>query len=152
MYCLFLINLLQIFLPLQKNCADCFSCTRIVRAALAAHKKPINRQLKQPVLLTIFIMTTSKNLWLPALEIFLLEVAVFMALWLINPFWAGFLTIIIVTIGIPILLIALIAEWLERTRISRLYFVAMLMSILVPPLVAVVYNFLSGNGWNFLKF
>jgi len=94
----------------------------------------------------------SKNIWIPALEIFLLEVVIFMALWLLLPFWASLLTFIIPMIGLPILLISLIAEWLERTRISRLYFVVIFISILVPPLVALVYGFLSGNEWNFLNF
>jgi len=75
-----------------------------------------------------------------------------MVLWLVNPFWASLLTIIIPAIGIPILLISLIAEWLERTRISRLYFIVMLLCIIVPPLVAFVYSSLSGNEWNFLDF
>lgn len=94
----------------------------------------------------------SKSIWIPAIEIFLIEVVVFMALWLFLPFWASLLTFIIPMIGLPILLISLIAEWLERTRISRLYFVVMFISILVPPLVAVVYSLLSGNEWNFLNF
>ena len=90
--------------------------------------------------------------WITAIEVFLVEVAIFMGLWLLSPFWASLLTFIIPMIGLPILLIALIAEWLERTRISRMYFVVMLISILVPPLVALIYNLLSGNEWNFLNF
>ena len=93
-----------------------------------------------------------KKIWISAVEIFLVEVVVFMALWLIIPFWASLLTFIIPMIGLPILLIALIAEWLERTRISRMYFVIMLISIIVPPLVALTYSLLSGNEWNFLYF
>lgn len=94
----------------------------------------------------------SKSMWIPAIEIFLIEVVVFMALWLFLPFWASLLTFIIPMIGLPILLISLIAEWLERTRISRLYFVFLFISVLVPPLVAFVYGLLSGNEWNFLNF
>ncbi len=90
--------------------------------------------------------------WIPALEIFLVEVVIFMALWLLAPFWASMFTFIIPMIGIPILLIALIAELLERTRISRMYFAVMLISILVPPLVAIIYSLLSGNEWNFMNF
>jgi len=94
----------------------------------------------------------SKSIWITAIEIFLIEVAVFMVLWLVLPFWASLFTFIIPMIGVPILLIALIAELLERTRISRLYFVVMLMSIIVPPLVAFIYSSLSGNEWNFVNF
>jgi len=90
--------------------------------------------------------------WITALEVFLVEVVVFMVLWLFAPFWASMFTFIIPMIGVPILLIAWIAELLERTRISRMYFVVMLISILVPPLVAVVYSLLSGNEWNFINF
>lgn len=90
--------------------------------------------------------------WISVLEIFLAEVVIFMALWLILPFWASLFTFIIPMIGVPILLIAWIAELLERTRISRMYFAVMLISILVPPLVAVVYSLLSGNEWNFMNF
>jgi len=90
--------------------------------------------------------------WIPVLEIFLVEVVIFMTLWLLAPFWAGLFTFIIPLIAIPILLIALIAELLERSKISRIYFVMMLISIIVPPLVAVVYSWLSGNEWNFMNF
>jgi len=94
----------------------------------------------------------SKNIWITAIEILLVQVVVFMILWIFLPFWASLLTFIIPMIGVPILLIALIAELLERTRISRLYFVVMFVTILVPPAVAFIYNFLSGNDWNFLNF
>jgi len=90
--------------------------------------------------------------WIPVLEIFLVEVVIFMALWLLAPFWASLFTFIIPLIAIPILLIALIAELLERSKISRIYFVVMLISIIVPPLVAVVYSLLSENEWNFINF
>lgn len=92
------------------------------------------------------------KVWITALEVFLVEVVVFMVLWLFAPFWASMFTFIIPMIGVPILLIAWIAELLERTRISRMYFVVMLISILVPPLVAVVYSLLSGDEWNFINF
>jgi len=94
----------------------------------------------------------SKNIWVAAIEILLVQVVVFMVLWILIPFWASLLTFIIPMIGIPILLIALIAELLERTRISRLYFVVMFITILAPPTVAFIYSFLSGNDWNFLNF
>ncbi len=90
--------------------------------------------------------------WITILEIFLVEVAIFMVLWLLAPFWASILTFIIPMIGVPILLISLIAELLERTRISRMYFAVMIISILIPPLVAIVYGWLSGNEWNFMNF
>lgn len=90
--------------------------------------------------------------WITVLEIFLVAVVIFMGLWLLAPFWASLFTFIIPMIGVPILLIALIAELLERTRISRMYFVVMVISIIVPPLVAVVYGWLSGNAWNFMNF
>ncbi|HNL40438.1 MAG TPA: hypothetical protein PKH43_14905, partial [Saprospiraceae bacterium] len=62
------------------------------------------------------------NIRLSILEIFLLETVAWLALWLFNDYLATLLTMILTAIVFAVLLIALIAEWIERSKVPRLYF------------------------------
>lgn len=79
---------------------------------------------------------------LSLLEIFLLEVAVWLALWLMNDYLATLLTIILTAIVFAVLLIALLAEAIERSKVPRTYFHIMALSVLAPLAAALLYRLL----------
>jgi len=93
-------------------------------------------------------MAKKGNIWIPALEIFLIEIIIFLGLWLWNELVAKVFTLIIPIVCGAILLIAVISELLERTKISRLYFIGMLISTLTPLLVAFFYLWLNGKPFS----
>ena len=64
------------------------------------------------------------------LEIFLIEFALFLGLWLVYDYLAALLTAIFVPICTFILLIAWIAEYIEPSRVPASYFKLMGISIL----------------------
>ncbi len=73
---------------------------------------------------------------------FLSECVFLIGIWLWNDYIATILTFLISGICLAILLISLIAELLERSNISRLYFQLMLLTILTPIIVAACYIWL----------
>ena len=73
---------------------------------------------------------------------FLSEFVFLIGIWLWNDYIATILTFLISGICLAILLISLIAELLERSNISRLYFQLMLLTMLTPIIVAVCYIWL----------
>ena len=78
-------------------------------------------------------------------EIALVELIVFFLLWLWNGFLALYLTIALTSICFFILLIALIAEQLETSKVKRIYFYSMAISIIVPWVSALIIMALNLN-------
>lgn len=84
-------------------------------------------------------------------EIFLLEVAVWLAVWLLNDYMAALLTLIVAAIVSAVLVIALLAEAIERSKVPRWYFWVMGLSILAPIISALLYAVLFGGRFEFLE-
>ncbi len=83
------------------------------------------------------------------LEIFLLEMAVWLALWLMNNYLATLLTLIITAIVFAVLVIALIAELIDRSKVPRKYFWVMGVSVIAPILSALIYLLIFGGKIDF---
>ncbi|MDO8365880.1 MAG: hypothetical protein Q7T20_03715 [Saprospiraceae bacterium] len=90
------------------------------------------------------------NIRLSLFEIFLLQTIGWLGLWLISDFLAALLTIIIGAIVSAVLIIALISEIIERSKVPRKYFQVMGLSILSLALAAVIYVTLLGGQMDFL--
>lgn len=91
------------------------------------------------------------NIRLSLLEIFLLEVVVWLGLWLSNDYLATLLTLILVAIVLAVLLIALMAEAIERSKVPRRYFYVMALSVIAPMVAAALYMFIFGGRLEFLE-
>lgn len=91
------------------------------------------------------------NIRLSLSEIFLLEVVVWLGLWLLNDYLATLLTLITGAIVLAVLLFALIAEAIERSKVPRRYFYVMALSILAPLVAAGLYLALFGGELGFLQ-
>lgn len=82
------------------------------------------------------------------LEISLLELVVFLLLWVIDEYTASLLCVIIPVICFGVLVVALIAEWIEPSKVPRLFFTTLAVSIVVPILTFVIYFLVFGSlGW-----
>ena len=91
------------------------------------------------------------NIRLTLLEIFLIEMVVWLGLWLSNDYLATLLTLTIGAIVLSVLLIALAAEAIEPTKVPRRYFWIMAVSILAPVLAAGLYVLLFGGKLGFVE-
>ena len=72
-------------------------------------------------------------------EIFLIQFLVYLVLWLWDDYIASLLSIIMIFITAAILIVALIAELIEKSKVPRSYFIFMLGSILIPVLVGLIF-------------
>lgn len=90
------------------------------------------------------------NIRLSLSEIFLLEVIAWLGLWLLNDYLATLLTLILGAIVSAVLVIALIAEAIERSKVPRRYFYIMLLSIAAPVCAAGLYLLIFGGELGFL--
>ena len=81
-------------------------------------------------------------------EIFLAQCVLYMLLWLIDEYTATLVTSVLVPILGGILIIALIAELVDRSKISNRYFYIMLLSIAAPILVAAGYGLIIGFNYD----
>ncbi len=78
------------------------------------------------------------------LEILLGEVIFYLLLWLWDDYLAVLISLVFGVISLLILVVALIAEWIERSGVPRWYYRLMVASIFAPLLAAVIYLFISG--------
>ena len=88
---------------------------------------------------------------LSLLEIFLLETAAWLALWLISDYVATLLTLIVGAIVSAVLVVALMAEWVERSKVPRWYFQVMALSIGANATAAGLYVSIFDGELGFLK-
>ena len=69
-------------------------------------------------------------------EIIIAETIIYVLLWLTNGYLATLLSVVFAGIFLFILLISLLAEWIERSGVPRSYYGFMVVSILSPLLTA----------------
>lgn len=63
-------------------------------------------------------------------EILLFQVIIWLGLWVFNDYLATLLTLSIGAMVFAVLIIAMISEWIEPTKVPRRYFYVMGMSLL----------------------
>jgi len=79
-------------------------------------------------------------------EICLFQVILYSLMWLSNSYFATLITAITVPIFFAILLISLIAELIDRSKVPKSYFKFLVLSILIPLLVAAFF-FRANDGF-----
>ena len=81
-------------------------------------------------------------------EIFLIEMVFYLLCWLWNDYLASMISLIFGVLFLAILLISLVVEVIERSRVPRWYFYFMLLSVLAPLLSTVIYlSITKGVDW-----
>ena len=83
-------------------------------------------------------------------EIFLFETVVWLGLWLLSDYVATLLTFTVGAIVLAILIIALLSEAVERSKVPRRYFSIMALSLLAIVVAAGLYVTIFGGRLSFL--
>ena len=83
-------------------------------------------------------------------EILLIEGILFLFLWSTNQYLATLLTFIMVPIFFSIFLISWIAERIEKSKISREYFVLMIGLSILPALLFIMFHLINEGGYGWL--
>ncbi len=92
-----------------------------------------------------------KGIRLSVLEIFLLELVIWLVLWLINDYLAALLTVILAAIVCCVWVFSLLSEWIERSNVPRKYFWVMGVSVAAPLVAALMYWLIFGGRLHFLE-
>lgn len=85
------------------------------------------------------------------LEIFLFEVVIWLGLWLLTDYVATLLTLAVGAIVLAVLVIAMLAELVERSKVPRRYFSIMALSLLAIIVAAGIYMTIFGGRLAFLE-
>jgi hypothetical protein len=91
------------------------------------------------------------NIRFSLLEIFVAELLAWLLLWLCSDYLATLLTFIVTSIVCAVLLFSLVAEALERSKVPRMYFQVMAVSILAPMLSALFYYLVFGGQMEWVE-
>lgn len=70
------------------------------------------------------------------LEVFLVQIIIYVILWLSDSYMATLISVVMIGIGLAILIIASIAELIERSKVPRSYFWLMAGMIFAPVIVS----------------
>ena len=76
-------------------------------------------------------------------EFFLIQAILYTLLWMWNDYVATILSLSFAAIAFFILSISLIAEWIDRSKVPRLYFYFMIISILTPVIIGSFFMYLK---------
>ncbi|HQU57549.1 MAG: hypothetical protein KDD02_07945 [Phaeodactylibacter sp.] len=79
------------------------------------------------------------------IEILLAETVLYLLVWILNDYVATLLSLIFGAIFLLILLVSLVVELVERSRVPRWYFTFMGVSVAAPILAAALYTLFSGG-------
>ena len=85
------------------------------------------------------------------LEIALLQVVCYAALWLMSDYTATLLTVIFPILFLAILIISFLAELVQSSKIPHFYYWFMVVSILVPILTAAIFVAALGADFDWTK-
>jgi len=78
------------------------------------------------------------------LEICLIQVVFYSTIWFIDDYFAILITVIMTLIIFAVLIISLITELIEKSRVPRSYFTWMIASTLIPLAVAAFFVMVLG--------
>jgi len=82
------------------------------------------------------------------IEIVLIQIVLYLLLWIADEFTASLLCVVIPVICFSVLVIALIAEWIEPSKVPKTFFMALGVSIVVPIVTLIGYFMIFGTfGW-----
>lgn len=85
------------------------------------------------------------------LEIFLIQVLCYTLLWLFDNYAATLISIIFPVLFFFLLLVAGLAELIDRSKIPRWYFIFMILSILAPIITAIIFVTVVGADFDWSK-
>ena len=73
------------------------------------------------------------------LEIILLQIILYSGLWILSPYAGFMLSMIVATISAAVLVISLIMELVDRSKVPKIYFRFMLTAVICPIVVALFF-------------
>jgi uncharacterized membrane protein HdeD (DUF308 family) len=85
-------------------------------------------------------------------EVFLIQAVFYIVVWMWNDHAATILTLSFAAIALFILVISLIAEVLDRSKVPRWYFWVMAISVLTPLIIGAFFLTLKNGTLDWMKF
>lgn len=87
----------------------------------------------------------NQYLWI----IILSQAVIYLFIWLWNEYVASYITLIFPIMILVILILTLIADWIEPSRIPGWYYKVMIISILIPIIIGAIFYFINEGkiGW-----
>ena len=79
----------------------------------------------------------------------LAQAVIYLSIWLWDEYAAFYITLIFPTVILVILILALIADLIEPSRIPGWYYLLMVISIIIPVIIGAVFYFINDGriGW-----
>lgn len=85
------------------------------------------------------------------IEIFLIQVVLYSIVWLISDYTATLITLLFPIIFGSLLLLALLSELVQKSKVPRWYYLFMVVSIIAPILTALLFVYIMGVDFDWTK-
>ena len=85
------------------------------------------------------------------IEIFLIQFLFYFALWMWNDYTATMISFFFTVIFLFILIVSIIVEFIEPSKVPRSYFTFMVISILCPIIVGAIFIGIMGGSLDWLE-
>lgn len=83
------------------------------------------------------------------LEAFLIQIAIYMLIWLWDDYLAAILSLVIGGVALSLFILSNMVEWVDKSRVPRVYYRLMFLSFLAP-LIGAIIGVLLRNGLSWL--
>ncbi len=90
------------------------------------------------------------NFRIGLIEFILIQLIVYTAIWMLSEYIGFFITLTFPVLVTAVLLISLIAEWIEPSRVPRLFFKFLFAAILTPLIVLAFFTALHNGHWGWM--
>jgi hypothetical protein len=77
------------------------------------------------------------------------QAVIYLSIWLWDEYVASYITLIFPAMILVILVLGLLADWIEPARVPGWYYKVMVISIIIPVLIGLVFYYINGGriGW-----
>jgi hypothetical protein len=84
-------------------------------------------------------------------ELILIQIILYAGLWLLSPYAGFMLSMIVTTISTAVLVISLIMELIDRSKVPKFYFYAMITAIVCPLIVTLFFIAFYPGAMSWMK-
>ena len=91
------------------------------------------------------------NFRIGLIEFVLIQLIAYTAIWMMSEYIGFFVTLTFPVLITAVLLISLIAEWIEPSRVPRIFFRFLFVAIITPLLVLAFFTALHNGKWTWME-
>ena len=85
------------------------------------------------------------------IEITLIQVIFYLILWISSEYLASLISAVMIPIFIGILVVSILAELIEKSKVPKIYFHFLIVSVIIPLIIGLFFLYIYGGKFDWLE-